>query len=114
MAAETAWDYRPAADDDLARRLGPKLPAVGAAAVRVTDVFERPVDVGRRLVARVDYSLGSVRHRRNNTRVVALKVDAAGAVREVLVAPIGLPRPEQYRRLLAPPDGAADAADAGV
>ena len=101
LAAEVGCDYRPDSDETLARRLGPKLPAVGAAAVRVTDVFARPADAaGRRLVLRVDYSLGSVRHRRNNTRVVACEVSDAGEVRGVRLAPLGLPRLDQFRQLL--------------
>ena len=60
---------------------------------------------GRDCVVRVDYSLGSVRHRRNNTRIVWFTQEegAGGAIRRVRFAPPGGRRTEQYRSLLLEP-----------
>ena len=100
LAASRGCDYRPGSDEDLARRLGPALPVIGAAAVRVTDVIEPPDSAGRRIVGRVDYSLGSVRHRRNNTRVFACDLRTDGTPGDIIIAPLDLARIAQFETLL--------------
>ena len=105
LAARHGCDYDPRADDDLARRLGGCLPAVGPAAVRARDVFglERPA--GRELVVRVDYTLGSVRSRRNVTKVIAVAVSEAGQLSTIAVASAAGSTLAQFERLLARADG---------
>jgi hypothetical protein len=85
---------------ELARRIIPHLP-IGASDVRVVDLLTCDHGHGGQLaVARVDYALGSVRHRRDNTRILAFHRDSDGAVIDVNFADANRPRREQYEQLL--------------
>jgi hypothetical protein len=98
LAREAGWDYRTRAEPELQGALLRHVPAPGAAAVRVIDILSGNGFPSRH-IARVDYGLGAVRQRRDNTRIIAIQRGAAGETS--YVAPLDLPRMEQYRHLLA-------------
>ena len=97
LAARHGWNFSPGVAQDLSRRIGPHLPVIGPAAVRASDVMRH---ADGRLMARVDYTLGSVRHRRNLTRVVACQVYDGGAIANVRIAATDGPRRAQFAALL--------------
>ena len=98
LAREAGWEYHTTAGPELRGALLRHVPAPGAAAVRVIDVLSETGSRSRH-IARVDYGLGAVHQRRDNTRIIAIHREAAGET--VHIAPLDLPRIEQYRHLLA-------------
>ncbi len=103
LAEGHGWELTPRPEPDLARRLVPHLPAPGAAQVRVLDVLLTGAsDAGRHGVARVEYVLGSVRHRRDNTRVLGFSQAPDGTLSNVTIAAADRPWLEQYASLIEP------------
>lgn len=102
LAEGHGWQLVSTAEPELARRLVPHLPAPGAAEVRVLDVLATSgAGAERDAVARVEYVLGSVRHRRDNTRVLRFHQDADGTPSDVtMAAPADRPWLEQYASLM--------------
>lgn len=100
LARETGCEFQASADPALIRAILPHLPAPGAADVRLIDLVSCPSAGAMLVIGRVDYSLGAVRHRRDNTRIIAIRQDGRGEVSKVEYAPGDLPRLEQYRQLL--------------
>src|SRR5687768_4421090 len=81
-----------------ARRMLPFLPALGAADVRLIDLVICEGAGGAQLiVGRVDYSLGSVRNKRDNTRILLFRQEPEGSVKDVVYGDADQPRMEQYR-----------------
>lgn len=100
LAREAGCEFQAAAEPALIRAILPHLPALGAADVRLIDLVSCPSADATWTIGRVDYSLGAVRHRRDNTRIIAIRQSGHGEISKVEYAPGDLPRLEQYRQLL--------------
>jgi hypothetical protein len=100
LAEERGCRFQRRGPPDLERRILPFLPAIGAADVRVIDLIICDIEGGAQLiVGRVDYALGSVRNKRDHTRIALFRREAGGGVQDVLYADADQPRIEQYRHL---------------
>ena len=106
LAARHGWAYRSGPDSALARRIGPHLPDVGAADVRVIDLFERD----GRVVATAHYALGTLGGRREVTRLIAADLAAGTVVGRLSADPPGSPTALSVERRLG---GAIDRPAAG-
>ena len=102
LAQECGCQLQTPSNPGLASLILPHLPP-GAADVRVTDVMTCR-DADPLVVARVHYALGSVRQRRDNTRIVAFRPGPGGGIATLSFAALDLARLQQYRLLL---EGAA-------
>ena len=101
LAVERGCTLELQGDLELTRRIIPHLP-IGASDVRLIDLLTCHDGQGRvSSVARVDYALGSVRHRRDNTRILAFQRDGEGSVSDVIFADAERPRREQYEQLFS-------------
>ena len=100
LARDAGWEYEPGSRPELTEAVVRLIPAPGAANIRVIDVLRSTGGASRFTIARVDYSLGAVRQRRDNTRIFAIGDGLVGDVRTVQMAPLDLPRMDQYRHLL--------------
>lgn len=101
LADEAGCAYQPQADSALLEAILPRLRAPGAADLRLIDLISCRRDGGRLFIGRVDYALGAIRQRRDNTRILAVRIDEGGRVDDVMFAPQELARIDQYRHLLA-------------
>ena len=100
-ARNVGFSFEPVATAELLHVLAAHLSAIGAADVFVVDVMNSPPAPRRISIARVDYVLGSVRHRRNTTNIMAAVFALDGTPLQVQTAPSDVPPIEQYRHLLA-------------
>ena len=99
LARGAGWEYQRSCSPELLDTAIRHLPALGAADVRVTDVLRRSGTL-RLDIACVEYTLGSVRQRRDSARIVAIVHGPDGQVVTVETAPHDLPRLDQYRHLV--------------
>ena len=101
MARERGCRFEAHGDPLLAPGILAHLPSLGAADVRLIDLILCDTGSGDTLaVGRLDYQLGSVRTRRDNTRIVLLRRAADGSVHDVTWGDAQESRMAQYRHLL--------------
>lgn len=100
MARERGCRFERRGRPEQVRRILPFLPSLGAADVRLIDLIVCDgADGVQLIIGRVDFSLGSVRNKRDNTRVLLFRQEPEGTVRDVVYGDADQPRIEQYRRL---------------